>query len=96
MPTPEHDRQSNSISWMDRLDISAAQAKAHRTSQVNTGKTTPVVDEEKVLLLRWLYWKKGWSNKRLAEHFGIAPTTISSIIRNKSWKHVYLPEDWEP
>ena len=96
MPEAEHDEERSPLSWIERLKLSPEQAEAHRESQIKTGKTTPVVDEEKVLLIRYLYWKKGWGQKRIAEYFSIAPTTISSIIRNRSWQHVYLPEDWEP
>lgn len=82
--------------WVRKHNVGSEQAKRHRVSQVNTGATTPVVNEEIVLEMRYLYWRKGWSQKAVAEHFGIAPTTVSSILRNRTWKHVYLPEDYEP
>lgn len=96
MSTPEHDEPGDSLSWLDRHKVSAKQRKAHIKSQKFTGKTTPVVTEEMVLMMRWLYWRKGWSQKRVAEHLKLPPTTVSSILRNRVWKHVYLPEDWEP
>lgn len=96
MPKVQHDEQRGSLSWLDKYKVSANQRRAHLESQRFTGKTTPVVNEELVLVMRYLYWRKGWSQKRVAQFFELPPTTISSIMRNRSWKHVYLPEDWEP
>jgi transcriptional regulator with XRE-family HTH domain len=41
----------------------------------------------KVKRIRRLY-EKGWTLKRLAQRFGVNPSTIHAIARRRSWRHV--------
>ena len=43
--------------------------------------------EEKVIKIRELHWK-GYSQQTIADMFKVNQSTISSIIRGKTWKHV--------
>lgn len=47
------------------------------------------LDDEKVRFIRNAHFEKGWSYRRLAQHFKVqSQYTIYQVIHRKTWKHV--------
>jgi hypothetical protein len=45
------------------------------------------MSDEQVREIRWLY-SEGWHQEIIAEYFGMVQSTISSIVRRETWKHL--------
>jgi len=45
------------------------------------------ITEDEALAIRALH-RRGWSGKKLAQEFGIGPSTVCWIVKRKAWKHV--------
>lgn len=43
--------------------------------------------DDEVLGIRWLY-AEGWHQEIIAEYFGTAQSTVSSIVRRETWAHI--------
>lgn len=60
----------------------------HGGSKTGEENQNAVLTTEKVLQLRKLRAAYGYSQKELAEHFGITQATVSQILSRKTWRHV--------
>jgi hypothetical protein len=43
---------------------------------------------EQVKRIRWLMAEAIWTERQVAERFGVDPATVSLLYRRKTWKHV--------
>lgn len=70
--------------WRHIKRASKMGTRRPRGSEVNTAKLT----EETVIAIREKYAAGGVTKQRLAELYGMCPTTISKIVRKKIWRHI--------
>lgn len=57
---------------------------------VRTGRqnANSKLDPQKVLFIRNHYKRDGWTLQRLADVYGVCPTTIRDVILKVSWSYV--------
>jgi hypothetical protein len=72
----------------NRLDNLAAGTHAENMrDSVVAGRMSKKLSAESVRALR-RFAELGWPRKELARIFGVAPGTVSQIVRREIWKHV--------
>jgi len=80
------DKRNNAISnlrWATPTE-NAADRKLHGTHYVGTKTNSAKLTERDVRIIHALYGE-GWSSYRVAELFGVDPTTVQRAVKGKHW-----------
>mgnify|MGYP001568998256 CR=1 FL=1 len=80
------DNRNRNLKWGTPVE-NAQDKRKHGKMVCGVQCHSAKVNEEKVRLIRRL-WRNGVSQDTLAQQFGIGQSSISKIIRRKSWRHV--------
>lgn len=68
----------------DNMVDAARKGRTHPGEANSNSKLT----EFEVHTIREMYVMDGWTQRGLAEEFGVHPKTISKIVRRKRWKYI--------
>ena len=69
-------------------NIADRHAKGRSASARGTDNPNARITEDEVAAIRRLHADREANQYQIAAQFGLAQTTVSSIVRNKSWRHV--------
>ncbi len=85
----KNDNRVENLEWVTHKE-NIKHAYAIGLSIGNIGKNHPLakLNEKQVLEIRKLYFTKKYTLKVLGKMFNVSIPQISSIINNKSWKHI--------
>jgi HNH endonuclease len=79
----------------DNIRDSVSKGRFRRCDSENHGQA--VLTKDEVSLIRY-FLQNGWNCKELARRYGVNSSTVSSIKRKQTWRHVQLfqPIEGEP
>ncbi len=82
------DNRAENLEWATRSENVAHSFKTGLQS--NKGVKNPIskLTEEQVIEIRRLFKPREMGRKKLAEIYGVKPTTIKDIIQRRSWNHL--------
>lgn len=84
------DNRTSNLEYLTHAENMKHAASMHRNGGV-CGSLQPhsKLIEEKVREMRRLREDEGWTERRLAAHFGVGQTTTHRIVIYEMWKHVH-------
>ncbi|MDE2103514.1 MAG: HNH endonuclease [Patescibacteria group bacterium] len=83
---PANNRLEN-LRW-DTKEANEADRIAHGTDNRGSHHGMSKLTEVAVAEIRRLHAEGGWTYERLGAHFSVNATTVYSVIRRRSWKHI--------
>lgn len=96
-PTVNHkdgDKRNNHVDNLEWATYKENTQHALRTGLLHHEKTTgslhggAKLDEEKVLVIRWIRANYNFTLKQIGKMFGVSYVTIHSVVSRANWKHV--------
>ena len=76
----------SNLKWGTSVE-NAEDRRRHGTLLIGEKNCSAKITEQEVLIIREL-WAAGFTQQEIAEHCSLAPRTISSVARGKSWSHL--------